>query len=129
MSKRKTTCSSSKLLGLVPLSIKVTLDGDEVGEQAQVADISELHFEKVEDFPEFSEPLDGKLLLFMYDCESTGSTIYQDDIVEIAAVILAPDDVTISETSFSQLCKTSLPVSTVGNNIIFGNYNYIYSHL
>ena len=89
-----------------------------MGEQAQVADISEPHFEEMEDFPEFSEPLDGKPLLFMYDCESTGGSIYQDHIVEMAAVVLAPDDVIISETSFSQLCKTSLPISTVGNNII-----------
>ena len=60
-------------------------------EQAQVADMSEPYFEEMEDFPEFSEPLDEKPLLFIYDYESTGGSIYQDHIVEMAAVVLAAD--------------------------------------
>ena len=55
--------------------------------------------------PEF----DGKPLLFLYDCETTGLSYYGSDrIIEIASTVLAPDNAPdISDSEFSSLCHTS----------------------
>ena len=90
---------------------------DEVGEQVQTDDVSdnEPYFEDLNEFVECTEP-DGDPLLFAYDCEATGGSFYADHIIEMAAVVIAPDNATVTETSFSQLCKTSRPICARGNN-------------
>ena len=52
---------------------------------------------------------DGKPLLFLYDCETTGFSYYGSDrIIEIASTILVPDNVPdITDSEFSSLCYTS----------------------
>jgi len=90
---------------------------DEVGEQVQAGDISdnEPRFEDLDEFLECTEP-DGDPLLFAFDCEATGGSFYVDHIIEMAAVVIAPDNVIVTETSFSQLCKASRPNCACGNN-------------
>ena len=54
---------------------------------------------------------DGKPLLFLYDCETTGLNFYDSDhIIEIASTVLVPRDIApdrISNLEFSSLCHTS----------------------
>ena len=52
-------------------------------------------------------PVDGESLLFFYDCETTGGSFHKDHIMEIASVVIAPDDVNISKPDFTSLCHTS----------------------
>ena len=52
-------------------------------------------------------PDDGERLLFFYDCETTGGSCHKDHIMEIASVVIAPDDVNISKPEFTSLCHTS----------------------
>ena len=56
----------------------------------------------------------GKRLLFMYDCETTGGSFYQDHIVEIGSMVIAPDDVSISNQEFSSLCHSSHHIARKG---------------
>ena len=56
---------------------------------------------------------DAKPLLFLYDCESTGFSIYNDHIIEIAAeVVNSP--VACSNGTFSSLVKTSRRIPVPG---------------
>ena len=51
---------------------------------------------------------DRKPLLFLYDCETTGLNCYEDRIIEIASVVLVPDNApSITQAKFSSLCYTS----------------------
>jgi len=43
-------------------------------------------------------------LIFMFDCETTGLSVYEDHITELAAEVLVPSGVSISTTKFSSLC-------------------------
>ena len=56
---------------------------------------------------------DAKPLLFFYDCETTGLSIYNDHIIEIAAQ-LVDCPVPYSNTTFSTLIKTSRRLPTAG---------------
>jgi len=102
MSKR-TICSSYKMQGLALHNIKV-IPLDEVGEQVQADDINE-NEPCFDDFDLFlfleCKGPDGDPLLFAYDCEATGGSFYADHIIKMAAVVIVPDNVTVSETSFS----------------------------
>ena len=61
-------------------------------------------------------PLDGKQLLFLYDCETTGGSHYDEHIIEIASVVIVPDDlnVSITKTEFTSLCHTSRRIHPMG---------------
>ena len=52
---------------------------------------------------------DQKPLLFLYDCETTGLSCYNDHIIEIASIVLVPDNApaSITKSKFSSLCHTS----------------------
>ena len=56
---------------------------------------------------------DAKPLFFLYDCESTGLSIYTDHIIEIAAEVI-DSPLSSSNTTFSSLVKTSrrIPVQS-----------------
>ena len=56
----------------------------------------------------------GTPLLFLYGCQSTGTSIYDDRIVEIAAEVIKPEKVVITTKFFSELCHTSRQVSSKG---------------
>ena len=56
---------------------------------------------------------DADPLLFLYDCETTGLSIYNDHIIEIAAVLINCP-VPYNNTSFSSLVKTSRRIPTPG---------------
>ena len=58
--------------------------------------------------------LNRKQLLFLYDCETTGLSHYDDHIIEIGSAVIVPDSLTISQTEFSSLCHTSHDISTGG---------------
>ena len=49
----------------------------------------------------------GKPLLFIYDCETTGGSHLRDHIMEVGLVVVAPEGVSMSVTKFSSLCHTS----------------------
>ena len=52
-------------------------------------------------------PLDGKQLLFLYDCETTGGSHYDEHIIEIASIVIVPDNLSFTKTEFTSLCHTS----------------------
>ena len=53
-----------------------------------------------------TNPLNRKQLLFLFKCETTGRSHYDDRIIEIASVVIVPDNLTITQTEFSSLCHT-----------------------
>ena len=61
-------------------------------------------------------PLNGKQLLFLYDCETTGGSHYDEHIIEIASIVIVPDDlnVSITKTEFTSLCHTSRRIHPMG---------------
>lgn len=61
----------------------------------------------------------GKPLLFMYDCETTGGSFYQDHIMEIGSAVIAPDGVSISNHEFSSLCHTSRHIVRKGLIVVY----------
>ena len=75
---------------------------------------------------------EGEFLLFLYDCETTGGSFHNDHIMELASVVIPPDDTRISKPSFTSLCHTSRIIIQKGlytfirmcNNII-GHFNSI----
>ena len=56
----------------------------------------------------------GKPLLFIYDCETTGGSHLRDHIMELGSVVSIPDGVSISNSEFSSLCHTSLHITRQG---------------
>ena len=52
--------------------------------------------------PDNSEPLS-----FFYDCETIGCSFHNDYIMELASVLVVPDNVDISKPHFNSLCHTS----------------------
>ena len=56
----------------------------------------------------------GKPLLLIYDCETTGGSHLRDHIMEVGSVVLIPDGVSISNAEFSSLCHTSLHITRQG---------------
>jgi len=53
-------------------------------------------------------------ILFLYGCQSTGTNICDDHIVEIAAEVMEPVKVVVTTKSFSELCHTSRQISKKG---------------
>ena len=51
-----------------------------------------------------SDPNNYLPLLFMFDCETTGLSIYQDHIVELAAQVVVPEGASLGTTEFTTLC-------------------------
>ena len=56
----------------------------------------------------------GKPLLFMYDCETTGGSHLRDHIMEVGSMVSIPDGVSISNAEFSSLCHTSQHIARQG---------------
>ena len=53
-------------------------------------------------------------LMFLYDCETTGLSIYSDNIIEIAAEVFDCPVPHISSTTYSSLVKTSRRIPAQG---------------
>lgn len=53
-------------------------------------------------------------VLFFYDCEATGGSIYQDHIIEVASLVIESDDASVSVKSFSSLCRSSRHICKIG---------------
>ena len=53
-------------------------------------------------------------VLFLYDCEATGGSIYKDHIIEVASLVIEPDDASVSVKSFSSLCRSSRHICKIG---------------
>ena len=56
----------------------------------------------------------GCPVLFLYDCEATGGSIYKDHIIEVASLVIEPPDVCVSVVSFSSLCRSSRHICKIG---------------
>ena len=67
----------------------------------------------------------GKQLLFLYDCETTGLSHYVEHIIEIASVVIVPDDSTITQTEFSSLCYTPRHISPLSKCIAIQTMFYM----
>ena len=63
---------------------------------------------------------EAKPLLFLYDCETTGFSVYNEQIIEIAAEIV-DCPVPYASSNFSSLVKTSrrIPVAGIKLTLIF----------
>lgn len=59
---------------------------------------------------------DAQPLLFLYDCETTGFSIYNDHIIEVAAM-LVNCPVAYSNDTFSSLVKTSRRIPAAGKRL------------
>ena len=70
-------------------------------------------------------PLNGTPLQFFYDSESTGGNIHYDHIVEIAAEVIEPENVSITVKSFSELCYTTQPILGMGESYLL--YMVVYA--
>lgn len=57
---------------------------------------------------------DGKQLLFLYDCETTAGSHYDEHIIEIASAVMAPDKLSITKMEFTSLCHTSRRIDPIG---------------
>ncbi len=69
---------------------------------------------------------DAEPLLFLYDCETIGLSIYNDHITDIAAKVIA-SPVPLSDGSFSSLVKTSKHISAPGmSNLLSMNQFKLY---
>ena len=70
------------------------------------------HEEEQEDSSENARPL-----LFFYDCEATGLSVYNDCITEIAAKVTGVPLSSVSNPSFSNLIHTPQNIPEIGRNI------------
>lgn len=91
--------------------------GDGKGETVTVADNTAVAEDLVDADSDVDDPLAedeiGKPLLIMYDCETTGFSIYKEHILEIAAEVLQCP-VAYNSTTFSSLIKTSRRIEAKG---------------
>ena len=60
---------------------------------------------------------DAHPLLFCYDCETTGFSVYSEHITEIAAKVVGVPLSSFSQPTFSSLVKTSRNISKKGTSI------------
>ena len=67
----------------------------------------------------------GKQLLLLYDCETTGLSHYVEHIIEIASVVIVPDNSTITQTEFSSLCYTPRHISPLSKCIAIQTMFYM----
>lgn len=57
-------------------------------------------------------------LLFFYDCETTGLSIYNDHITEVAAKVVFQDNPTpVSKPTYSSLVRTTRRIPAAGGQI------------
>ena len=61
----------------------------------------------------------GTPLLIFYDCESTGGSIHDDHIIEIAAEVVGPEKAFVTTKSFSELCFTSRIIGGIGTALLY----------
>ena len=60
-------------------------------------------------------PFDNeKQLLFLYDCETTGGSHYEEHIIEISSAVMAPDKLSITKMEFTSLCYTLHQIDPIG---------------
>ncbi len=59
---------------------------------------------------------DSLPLLILFDCETTGLSIYVDHITDIAAKVINPP-VPLNHPTFSSLVRTGRNISSAGNNV------------
>ena len=64
--------------------------------------------QSLDDEEDITEPL-----LFVYDCETTGLSVYDDHITDIAAMVVA-SPMPLSAPTFSSLVKTSKRIPAAG---------------
>ena len=50
-------------------------------------------------------------MIFLYDCEATGG---KDHIIEVASLVIEPDGVSITEKTFTALCRSSRHICKIG---------------
>lgn len=84
---------------------------DEVQEQQDEA--QELQSQETEDSAVSD---DGIPLLFIYDCETTGLSIYTEHITEIAGKVTGIPLSSISQPTYTSLIKTSRTISKNGTH-------------
>ena len=68
---------------------------------------------------------DAHPLLFFYDCETTGFSMYNDNITDIAAKVVACP-VSLQTPIFSSLVRTSRRIPSAGKNIKIKMHNIIF---
>lgn len=90
------------------VSRAVDLDVDADVDVSADSGVDDLSMEQNEDSSD-----DAKPLLFLYDCETTGFSIYSDHIIEIAAMVVNCP-VTCANDTFSSLVKTSRRIPAPG---------------
>lgn len=90
--------------------VEQAVDLDAVNDSGVVdADWEVDDLEQIEDSSDDAHPL-----LFSYDCETTGLSIYNDHIIEIAAEVINCPVMSHNNASFSSLVKTSRRIPTPG---------------
>ena len=52
--------------------------------------------------------------MILFDYETIGGSHYCHYIIEVAATVIVPDNVLITTTEFSNLCRTSKHISSFG---------------
>ena len=67
-------------------------------------------------------------MLFLYDCETTGGSHYNDHIIEIGSVVIVPDNLSVTQTEFSSLCHTSHRICSKGEQNIHTYSSYLPVH-
>ena len=61
-----------------------------------------------------SDDSDSNPVIFIYDCEATGGNIHKDHIIEVASLVIEPDGVSVTEKSFTALCRSSRHICKIG---------------
>ena len=59
-------------------------------------------------------PPNWKQLLFLYDCETTGLSHYEEHVIEIGCLVILPDNLSVTQLEFSSLCHTSHRIDPQG---------------
>ena len=75
-------------------------------------EVDDLSMEQSEDSSDEAKPL-----LFLYDCETIGFSVYNEQIIEIAAEIV-DCSVPYTSSNFSSLVKTSRRIPVAGIKLI-----------
>lgn len=84
--------------------------------------------EREEDRSEKSYPL-----LFFFDCEATGLSIYHNSITEVAAKVVGVTQSSVSQPSFSSLIHTPRNIPRKGNKVTLDlsitKWHCVYTHI
>ncbi len=91
------------------------LDGDaemeDIGADSDIDLDADADQEEQEDSSEHAHPL-----LFFFDCEATGLSIYDDHITELAAKVVGVPLSSVTQPSFSSFVHTSRNIPRKGNS-------------